>query len=259
MKNLLKILASVKITGFCLLWLFVLTFWGTVAQVSQGLYAAQERFFFSVFFLVGGIFPFLGAQGVLWILFINLCASSVVHFSKIKTWRSIGLKISHGGVLIYFVAAFATFHLSEESSVHLMEGESTNVGTSYNEWEIASFKVGTGQRLVKAIDLKGLKVGSSIELNGTHIYIEQIYWNCSAFVSKKGRGILNASGIDVLQPLEINKEREKNLAGGIFKINNQTVLLYGDEIKPTKVGEKYFHLRHKKFPLPFTLKLKKFI
>jgi hypothetical protein len=47
MKKIIQLFSSVKIAVVCLLLLFVLTFWGTVAQVQQGLYVAQERFFHS--------------------------------------------------------------------------------------------------------------------------------------------------------------------------------------------------------------------
>ena len=59
---MLKLLSSVRITVVCIFLLFVLTFWGTVAQVQQGLYIAQERFFNSFFFLAGGFFPFPGCR-----------------------------------------------------------------------------------------------------------------------------------------------------------------------------------------------------
>lgn len=259
MKNILRILSSVKITGFCLFWLFILTFWGTVAQVSQGLYAAQERFFFSMYFLAAGFIPLPGAQGVLWILFINLCASSIVHFSKLKTWRSSGLKLTHLGILIYFVAAFATFHLTQESNVHLMEGESTNVGTSYSEWEIASWVDNGSQKQVYAYDLKHIKAGNVFLLNGVEVRVEEFYPNCAAFTSDQGKStVKNASGIEILKPQAMEKEREKNVAGGVFKINGQLVLLYGDEMLPTKVDDRMYLLRHKRYPLPFIIKLKKF-
>ena len=259
MTNILKKLASVKITGFCILWLFVLTFWGTVAQVSQGLYAAQERYFFSFFFKVWGVIPFPGAQGVLWVMFINLCASSIVHFSKLRTWRSAGLKLTHIGILIYFVAAFATFHLTQESNLHLMEGESTNVGTSYAEWEMASWKEDAQGKQISAHDLNKLRSGDLFMLDGKKIAIVQFYLNCEAFRTNEGKqSIINSSGIDMLSAMPVNKEREKNIAGGIFMINDQKVLLYGAESNATRIGDRYYTVRLKRFPLPFTLKLKKF-
>ena len=259
MNKILKILSSVKITTVCLMLLFILTFWGTVAQVSNGLYAAQERYFFSIFFKVGGFFPFPGAQGVLWVLFINLCAATITHFSKLKTWRSAGLKLTHLGILIYFVAAYATFHLTEECNVHLMEGEATNVGSSYNHWEIAYWTETSEQKQVTAYDITRAKVGDRFVMDKVNVYVEQFYLNANAFKTHDpAKQIVNASGIDLLEPIDINKEREKNVAGGIFKINDKRVLLFANESKPTQVNGLYFMLRHMRVPLPFLLKLKNF-
>src|SRR5947207_6097190 len=111
---MLKILSSVRITVVCLFLLFILTFWGTVAQVQQGLYVAQERFFNSFFFLAGGFFPFPGAQLVLWILFINLLCTTIVRFSKYRKWSYAGILIIHFGLLLYFAAAYIIFQVSKE-------------------------------------------------------------------------------------------------------------------------------------------------
>lgn len=127
---MIKLLSSVRITVVCLFLLFVLTFWGTIAQVGHGLYAAQERFFASFFFLAGGWLPFPGAQFVLWVLFINLLSSLIDHFIKDHRLTDIGSKITHAGLLLYCAAAFFIFHLSHETTVRLMEGESTNVSVS---------------------------------------------------------------------------------------------------------------------------------
>lgn len=256
MKKIIKLLASVKITTACLLLLFILTFWGTVAQVDHGLYAAQERYFFSLFFKIGNVVPFPGAQGVLWVLFVNLCAGIYTHFSRLKTWRSAGLKLTHLGVLIYFVAAFVTFQLTEESNVHLMEGEATNVGSSYSEWEIAFWKEQGPEKHVTAYDLTHVTPGKSFDMDGVAIYVEQFYLHCNAYTTRQeDLKVLNASEIDLLEPLTLNNERERNIAGGIFKINGTRVLLFGNESKPTQLGDKYFMLRHKKVPLPFLIKL----
>jgi hypothetical protein len=259
MKKLLKLVASVKITVICIFLLFVLTFWGTVAQVEHGLYAAQERYFYSLFFKVFGIIPFPGAQLVLWVMFFNLVASAITHFSKLRDWRSAGLKFSHLGVLIYFVAAFITFHVTTESNVHLLEGEGTNVSASYHEWELAYWQETGNKRHITAYDVTKINAGDKIQLDGVQVTVEQFYLNCAAFkVSNRPDRLLNASGIGLLEPKEMLKEREKNVAGGVFKIGNDKVLLYGLESRPTRVGRYYFSLRHKRYPLPFTMKLKEF-
>ena len=53
-----RFLGSVRITVACLFLLFILTFWGTIAQVQQGLYAAQDRFFILSFSWPEDVFLF---------------------------------------------------------------------------------------------------------------------------------------------------------------------------------------------------------
>src|SRR5471032_1290247 len=101
---MIKRLSSSWITVVCLFLLFILTFWGTIAQVQQGLYAAQDRFFNSFFFLAAGFIPFPGAQLVLWVLFVNLICMMVLTFKKYLRWESLGLLIIHMGLILYFVA-----------------------------------------------------------------------------------------------------------------------------------------------------------
>jgi hypothetical protein len=124
---MIKALSSLRITVACLFLLFVLTFWGTIAQVHVGLYAAQGRYFNSFFFLAHGFIPFPGAQLVLWVFFVNLMASLFVTFKKYTQWNNCGLLIIHAGLILYFVAAFLIFHFSQESNIRLAEGESTNI------------------------------------------------------------------------------------------------------------------------------------
>lgn len=259
MNKFLKIIGSTKITVVCLFLLFILTFWGTVAQVEQGLYAAQERFFFSMFFLAGGFLPFPGAQLVLWVMFFNLIAASFTYFSKLKDVRYIGLKISHFGIFIYFIAAFVTFHVTEESNMRLLEGEGSNVASSYTEWELAYWSEAGNELSVTAYDIGGVKAGDVIQVGDLKVVVDKFYLNCEAFQSMaEKQAPLNSSGISVLEEKEIIKDREKNIAGGVFLIDNTKVLLFALDAAPTKVGDRYFSLRHKRYQMPFTLRLKEF-
>ena len=72
---MIKFLSSPRITVVCLFLLFILTFWGTIAQVQQGLYLAQERYFFNSFFFSAGyrfyaLFPgrATGPLGLVWLI-----------------------------------------------------------------------------------------------------------------------------------------------------------------------------------------------
>ncbi len=269
---MMKFLSNTWITVVCLFLLFILTFWGTIAQVQQGLYLAQERFFNSFFFLAAGWLPFPGAQLVMWVLFINLVCMITVSYKKFFQLSNIGNIITHLGILLYFVGAFMVFHVSKESNIHLTQGEATNVSTAYDEWEVAYWPDMKGtNRQITALDAKDLKPEHVIpsENNDFSLMTKEFYFNSEAYSDTLGKNnphILNASGISFLKPKEILKERAQNVAGGVFEIHvgNKAVglILYGDELKPTAVpvADKvyFFILRHKRFPLPFTLKLDQF-
>ena len=267
---MIKFLSSARITVACLFLLFILTFWGTIAQVQQGLFAAQDRFFNSFFFLAAGFIPFPGAQLVLWVFFVNLICSLVLTFKKYTQWENAGLLATHLGLILYFVAAFMVFHASQESNMRLAEGESTNVSTSYQGWELAYWKEDGQQRQVSAVDTKDFKPGLQVPFqnNDFILTVKDFYLNSEAFsdTSKMGPSVLNISGISLLNAKPLNKEREQNIEGGIFDLKadhkSYTLFLYGAEAQATPVeisGQKYyFILRHKRFPLPFAIRLDHF-
>jgi hypothetical protein len=250
--------------------LFILTFWGTVAQVENGLYASQERYFSSFYFLAMGFLPFPGAQLVLWVLFVNLfCA----FFTRvIYAWENSGLIIVHFGLVLFLVAAFVTLHAARESHLTLREGQASNVSLAYSEWEIAVWSKADKQKTVSAVDVKDVKEGRVIKFNNLPLSFSVVtyYKNAEAF-SAPFAGIkekyLNASSINVLKPENPQKEPEKNTPGIILKLlsteEKPLVLLYGADEGPTKisVGDKEFNvsLRFKRLPLPITVKLLDFM
>ena len=67
--------------------------------------------------------------------------------------------IIHFGLILYFFAAFMIFHVSQESIVHLAEGEATNVSASYQDWELAYWTDDSNERQVTALDTKDFKPG----------------------------------------------------------------------------------------------------
>ncbi|MDO8674894.1 MAG: cytochrome c biogenesis protein ResB [Candidatus Omnitrophota bacterium] len=271
MNKLLPIVSSLKITCACVFWLFVLTFWGTVAQVGHGLYDAQERFFYSWFFRPQYFLPLPGAQLTMWVLFFNLMASAWTRFKGMQDIRSWGLKLTHFGILLYLAAAFFTFISTEESYLNLQEGQGSNLSSSYSQWEVAYWTDLGSTRHVKAVDIGKVQAGQKMpfETGDFQLKLVQYHPNCAAFTKAlppDGQQPLNGSGITLLQPRPVIKEKESNIAGGLFELiamgQTQPLLLYGGEAAPTPVvinGQTYFMvLQPKKYPLPVTIQLKEF-
>jgi hypothetical protein len=271
--KVIQFLASLKIGVICLLLLFILTFWGTVAQVQNGLYAAQERYFSSFYFLAMGFLPFPGGQLVLWVLFVNLTCA---FFTRIVfAGEKIGLMITHLGLILFLFAAYVTMHEAVESHLTLREGASSNVSRAYADWEIAVWPVQpqSAAKTVLAQDIKNLKEGGlltfqpenkSFDVNFT---VKTYYPNADG-LSAPFAGIkekyLNASGINVLRPKALDKEREKNIPALILETPDKSLLLlYGldDDATKIRVGEnEYFvSLRNKRYPMPLRVKLLDFM
>lgn len=262
--------ASVKITMACLALLFVLTLWGTVAQVDQGLYLAQERYFFSWYFLAGGIVPFPGAQLVMWILFINLVCASITRF--VLKWSYTGIWITHVGLLLYFAAAYVTFQLTEESNLSLIPGETKNVSSAYHNWELSFWRESeSGKKSVTAVSEGALRPGKTVTLpeGNISVLVKTYFRNASAYTAAPEEQImkaLNPSGIRLLEPKPFDIEPERNIPGGVFTVSaggqNTDVLLYGAEGRPAEIaaGDQTLsvQLRRRRSPLPLLLTLNKF-
>ncbi len=132
-KAAFKILSSLKLTVVCLCCALVLVFVGTLAQVEQGLYLAQARYFQS--FMVywspsqGGlripVFP--GGYFIGTVLLVNLIAAHSVRFTFTK--KKIGIFMVHAGIILLLLGQLTTELFSIESHMRLTEGESK----SYSE------------------------------------------------------------------------------------------------------------------------------
>ena len=256
---------------FCLLSLFILTFWGTVYQVYYGLYPAQQKFFQSFFFFILGFIPFPGAQLVMWVMFINLIFVALFRF--IYQWDRIGIMIIHIGLLLFLISAFVTFHCIQESSLSLVEEEGSNVASAYHDWELAVWKETDGlKRKIIAYDAARFVAGQTLDFNeyGFNLSIKSYYANCKAYAASERMAIntiINASGIVSLTAIPGDHDPAKNAPGIVFLLKQKSnpekeILLYGGESAPTRLTVNketyYFILRHKRFPLPFTLKLLEF-
>jgi hypothetical protein len=140
LKSLLDFFSSLRLTVACLSMAMVLVFFGTLAQVKIGLWAAQENYFQSLFvywtpsgtslnipvwpggWLLGGI------------LLVNLLAAHHKRFSWSR--KKAGIIIIHAGLILLLVGQFATEVLQVESFMRLEEGDSKNYSESHRENEL---------------------------------------------------------------------------------------------------------------------------
>jgi len=139
-RRVVKFLGSLRLTVVFLLFGVALVFIGTIAQVDEGLYGAQHRYFRSllIYWQPKGadwklpVFP--GGYFVGGVLLVNLVFA---HAQRMKNWRNkIGLLIIHSGLVLLFVGQFATDLLSIESGMQLFEGESKNYSEDFRGTEL---------------------------------------------------------------------------------------------------------------------------
>ncbi|MFA6544351.1 MAG: cytochrome c biogenesis protein ResB [Limisphaerales bacterium] len=141
MSRLIKFLSSLKLTVVLLAFGLVLIFIGTVAQVHEGLYTAQTRFFKSWFVIGVTVFntkmPWLvlpGGYTVGSALFASLVTA---HFTRFTwTWRKSGIFLTHLGIILLLLGQFGTDILSTESGMRLEEGETKNYSEDFHAYEL---------------------------------------------------------------------------------------------------------------------------
>ena len=71
--QIIKNISNPKIFVFIIIWLMILVVFGTIEQKDIGLFAAQEKYFFSIIIWFYNL-PLPGGLLTMSMLFINLCA-----------------------------------------------------------------------------------------------------------------------------------------------------------------------------------------
>jgi len=140
LNRILNVFTSLRLTVVCLCVALALVLIGTLAQVDEGLYNAQNRYFRSLFIYWTpkgadwSIPVFPGGYLVGGILLINLFAAHAKRFQFTK--KKIGIFIIHAGIVLLLLGQFATDLLSTESAMRLAEGESKNYSENGRESEL---------------------------------------------------------------------------------------------------------------------------
>lgn len=142
MDRLIKFLASLKLTVVLLALGLVLIFIGTLAQVHEGLYNAQVRFFKSWIVVGATLFgtkvPWLILPGGYTLGSALLASLLTAHFTRFKwTWARSGIFLTHLGVILLLLGQLATDMLSTESSMRMEEGETRNYSEDFQANELA--------------------------------------------------------------------------------------------------------------------------
>ena len=126
LKRLVKIFTSLRLTVILLAFAIVLVFIGTLAQVDEGLYNAQARYFrqWLIFGLdlFGHKIPLILPGGYLigTMLLLNLVAAHIYRFQL--SVKKIGIQLAHAGVILLLVGQLVTDMLAHESQMQFCRG-----------------------------------------------------------------------------------------------------------------------------------------
>jgi hypothetical protein len=157
LKVALQLLSSLRLTVVLLALGIVLVFFGTLGQVSDGLYLAQDRYFRSWFTYWNPVgkewlrIPLAGGYLLGTLLVLNLC---VAHFVRFKlSWKKSGIFLTHLGIIALLLGQLATDMFSVESQMSFREGESRNYTEDFHKNELVFTRdvPGTDREQVVAI------------------------------------------------------------------------------------------------------------
>ncbi len=135
-----RFFCSLRLTVVLLGAALVLVFVGTMAQVHEGLFVAQVRYFKSWYIWKPTIgdnqWPIVLPGGYLVgsMLLLNLVAAHVKRFKF--TTQKIGIQLIHGGIILLLLGQLLTDALSQESSMRLFEGTSSNYSEDFRANEL---------------------------------------------------------------------------------------------------------------------------
>jgi ABC-type transport system involved in cytochrome c biogenesis permease subunit len=158
-RKVLKPVASLQLTVVLFVLSLLLVFFGTLAQMNNGIWTVVERYFWSYWvkvdaqllvqfaqkFDVFGFvspsaqttlwFPWIGGKLLAFLLVINLLAAHIVRF-KFTTKRA-GVLVLHAGLLLLFAGEYITREFSIEQRMTIDEGQTANYAEDIRNPELA--------------------------------------------------------------------------------------------------------------------------
>jgi hypothetical protein len=158
-RTVLKPVASLQLTVVLFVLSLALVFFGTLAQMNNGIWSVVERYFWSYwvkvdtqllvqflqkFDVIGvvppsaqatGWFPWIGGKLLGFLLVINLLAAHIVRFKF--TAKRAGVIVLHAGLLLLFAGEFITREFSVEQRMTIDQGGTANYTEDTRNTEIA--------------------------------------------------------------------------------------------------------------------------
>src|SRR5262245_42301390 len=155
-RKVLTALASLRLTVVLFVLSLVLVFFGTMAQMNEGLLDVLNRYFrtglawipfqavvnFGQVFLgvpktahLSGSFPFPGGWLLGGLLLVNLVAAHAVRFKV--SWKHSGILLIHSGLIILMLSELITGLYAVEGKMAILQGEGSNYVEDWHAVELA--------------------------------------------------------------------------------------------------------------------------
>lgn len=283
--RIIKFFTSLRLTVVCLGLAVLLVFFGTLAQVDDGLYLAQTRWFRS--FIV-----WWGPQGAGWkvpifpggyliggVLLVNLIAAHIKRFQF--TWKKFGIHLTHTGIILLLVGQLATDLLSRETQMRFAEGETRKFSENARKSELVFMTDAgkSGEDKVVSIPESLLKKPGEIRNESLPVTVRVKEYYPNSMVRGRGPVIdagkppaaTNGVGAQaMLEPLAETRDTEKrNFPSAVIELTGaqgslgtwlvSTYPEFPEEPQEITVGDKTWRvaLRGERFYLPYTVKLLK--
>ncbi|HTR42993.1 MAG TPA: cytochrome c biogenesis protein ResB [Pseudomonadales bacterium] len=152
----IKFFTSLRLTVVLLGFAIILVFIGTLAQVDEGLYNAQARYFRQWLVLGLNLFgtriPIILPGGYLigTLLLINLLAAHIYRFQF--SVKKIGIQLAHAGVILLLVGQLVTDMFAHETQMHFFVGQSRSYSESPQYYELI-FETPTGSNTEQVVSI----------------------------------------------------------------------------------------------------------
>jgi ABC-type transport system involved in cytochrome c biogenesis permease subunit len=242
LRTIFEPLASLRLTVFLFALSMLLVFFGTLAQIDNGIWTVVEQYFWSwkvdvkfdlfakfgkVFFPLfvspkasfAGVFPFPGGKLIGLIMLINLMAAHIIRFKL--AWNRCGILMIHGGMILMLVGEAITREQSVEQRMTIEEGMGTNYAEDSRNLELSFLDVtNPDDQTNTVVPLSMLRTGKTISNPDLPVDLHVIETMANSTIERatkdnlaKGnrgiatdwnaRSIPEVSGVDVQQKVDM--------------------------------------------------------
>jgi hypothetical protein len=274
---LVRFVTSLKLTVVALALAIILVFVGTLAQVHQGLYAVQERYFQSFFVWWGPpgaswqlpVFP--GGYLIGGAMLLSLLATFFRQFRLGQ--RKVGLIVVHFGLILLLAGQLLTDGLAKESAMRFVEGETRNYSEAFRELELVVIdSTGPDSDLVVTLPVERLASREEIRLPGVPVTLHvKKHWPNAGLLREAAPGAVDSGatqgsgvGLLVLPKPSVGRTEDGGAPAALVELRAGQVSL-GNWLLFPRLPQSFVHdrktygidIRATRFYTPFSLTLLK--